>query len=168
MMGLDKQSGSKLPPPKRGRAGVGVGAPPASSRFNRKSEMTHRARDLRRSMSPIEQRLWRGLRGAQLGATFRRQHPAGGYVLDFYCSKAKLAVELDGDEHASRTGRDAMRTRFLNGRGIHVVRFSNRDVCSNLDGVREMIALELERLGALTPTRRALRVDLPLSRGGKE
>jgi very-short-patch-repair endonuclease len=99
-------------------------------------------------MSPIEQKLWFALRGAQLGASFRRQHPVGPYVLDFYCSAVRLAVELDGDEHASREGRDAVRTRFLNGRGIHVIRFSNRDVWTNLDGVREAIALELSRLGA--------------------
>lgn len=99
-------------------------------------------------MSPIEQRLWHALRGDQLGASFRRQHPVGRYVLDFYCPSVRLAVELDGDEHASRTARDAARTKFLNSRGIHVIRFSNRDVWSNLQGVREAIALELAQLGA--------------------
>jgi very-short-patch-repair endonuclease len=97
-------------------------------------------------MSPIEQRLWLALRGAQLGVSFRKQHPVGPYVLDFYCPSVGLAVELDGDEHASRQGRDAARTRFLNTRGIHVIRFSNRDVWSNLEGVREAIALELAKL----------------------
>jgi very-short-patch-repair endonuclease len=96
-------------------------------------------------MSPIEQKLWHALRGAQLGASFRRQHPVGPYVLDFYCASADLAVELDGDEHANRAERDSLRTRFLNRRGIRVIRFCNRDVWSNLDGVKEMIALELER-----------------------
>ena len=95
-------------------------------------------------MSPIEQRLWHALRGAQLGASFRRQHPIGPYVLDFYCASAGLAVELDGDEHASRTSQDAMRTKFLNRRGIRVIRFGNRDVWCNLQGVKEMIALALE------------------------
>jgi very-short-patch-repair endonuclease len=104
-------------------------------------------------MSPIEQKLWHSLRGAQLGASFRRQHPVGRYVLDFYCASAHLAVELDGDEHASRRGQDAARTRFLNTRGIRVIRFSNRDVWTNLDGVREVIALEMAKLGASTPTR---------------
>jgi very-short-patch-repair endonuclease len=119
-----------------------------SSRFTRTPVMTDRARVLRRRMSPIEQRLWHGLRGDQLGASFRRQHPVGRYVLDFYCPSVRLAVELDGDEHASRPARDAARTKFLNGRGIHVIRFSNRDVWSNLEGVREAIALELAQLGA--------------------
>lgn len=103
---------------------------------------------LRRRMSPIEQRLRHGLRGAQLGVSFRRQHPVGRYVLDFYCPSIRLAVELDGDDHASRAARDEARTRFLNGKGIHVIRFSNRDVRGNLEGVREAIASEIARLGA--------------------
>lgn len=82
----------------------------------------------------------------QLGMSFRRQHPVGPYVLDFYCARASLAVELDGDEHATRRDRDAARTRFLNDRGIRVIRFSNRDVWSNLSGVTEVIALKLEKL----------------------
>ena len=114
------------------------------SRFSRMPAVTARARTLRRQMSPIEQRLWHALRGAQLGASFRRQHPIGPYVLDFYCASAGLAVELDGDEHASRTSQDAMRTKFLNRRGIRVIRFGNRDVWCNLQGVKEMIALALE------------------------
>ena len=142
--------------------------------------MTARARTFRRTMSPIEQRLWHALRGAQLGASFRRQHPVGPYVLDFYCPSCGLAIEVDGDDHAGRAGRDAARTRYLNGQGIRVVRFANRDVWSNLDGVREVIALELQQLQRETPTRRATRssseaiekrearADLPLSGGGRE
>jgi very-short-patch-repair endonuclease len=110
--------------------------------------MTDRAGALRRRMSPIEQRLWHALRGAQLGVAFRRQHPVGRYVLDFYCASVGLAVELDGDDHASRPARDAARTQFLNSLGIHVIRFSNRDVWTNLVGVREATKLELAQLGA--------------------
>jgi very-short-patch-repair endonuclease len=122
--------------------------PEKQSRFTRTPALTARARTLRRQMSPIEHKLWHALRGAQLGASFRRQHPVGPYVLDFYCPSAGLAVEVDGDEHATRVNRDALRTRFLNRRGIRVIRFSNRDVWSNLRGVKEIIALELGRLGA--------------------
>jgi very-short-patch-repair endonuclease len=96
-------------------------------------------------MSPIEQRLWHALRGGQLGASFRRQHPIGPYVVDFYCAGAGLVIELDGDEHAARAHRDALRTRFLNRRGIRVIRFCNREVWGNLAGVKEIIALELEQ-----------------------
>jgi very-short-patch-repair endonuclease len=104
-------------------------------------------------MSPIEQKLWHGLRGARLGASFRRQHPVGPYVLDFFCAPVRLAIEIDGDEHGQRMTQDAARTRFLNDDGIHVMRFSNRDVWTNLDGVLEWIAIELTRLQGLTPTR---------------
>jgi very-short-patch-repair endonuclease len=116
--------------------------------FTRTPAMTAHARDLRKQVSPIEQRLWHALRGAQLGASFRRQHPVGPYVLDSYCASAGLAVELDGDEHTSRAHRDSVRPRFLNRRGIRVIRFCNRDVWNNLDGVKEIIALELMRLEA--------------------
>jgi very-short-patch-repair endonuclease len=105
--------------------------------------MTARARDLRKRISPIERKLWHALRDSQLGASFRRQHPVGPYVLDFYCPSVRLAIELDGDDHATRTKSDSRRTRFLNQRGIHVIRFSNRDVWNNLQGVKEIIALEL-------------------------
>ncbi|MGZ8417266.1 MAG: endonuclease domain-containing protein [Methyloceanibacter sp.] len=93
--------------------------------------------------------LWYALRDVQLGASFRRQHPVGPYVFDFYCPSARLAIELDGDDYATRTESDSRRTRFLNQRGIRVVRFSNRDVLSNLRGVKEFIALEL---GHKTPS----------------
>ncbi|ODS01819.1 hypothetical protein AUC69_05035 [Methyloceanibacter superfactus] len=108
--------------------------------------MTTRARTLRRRMSPIEQRLWHALRGTQLGASFRRQHPVGPYVLDFYCARLRLAIELDGDTHAGRAEHDVLRTRFLEARGIRVLRFANRDVWSNIEGVMERIASELRRL----------------------
>jgi very-short-patch-repair endonuclease len=109
--------------------------------------MTTRARELRKRMSPIERKLWYALRDDQLGASFRRQHPVGPYVLDFYCASARLAIELDGDDHAARAESDSRRTRFINQQGIRVIRFSNRDVCSNLQGVKESIALELKRSG---------------------
>src|SRR5665648_645230 len=100
-------------------------------------------------MSPIEQRLWHALRGTQLGASFRRQHPVGPYVLDFYCASLRLAIELDGDTHASRAEHDALRTRFLEARGIRVLRFANRDVWNKIESVMEMIALELQRLSLI-------------------
>jgi very-short-patch-repair endonuclease len=97
------------------------------------------------------------------GFSFRRQHPVGPYILDFYCSSAKVAVELDGDEHGTKKGlaHDLARTRFLRAKGIRVIRFWNRELKENLDDVLEGI------FRTLTPTRRALRGDLPLSGGGK-
>jgi len=117
-----------------------------SPRFSRTPTMTKRARALRRRMSPIEQRLWLALRNAQLGASFRRQHPAGPYVLDLYCPRVGLAIEVDGDEHDQKRAHDAIRTRFLSDKGILVMRFSNADVRSNLEGVKLMIRREIEQL----------------------
>ena len=69
------------------------------------------AKSLRRTMSPPEVRLWQALREEPSGRRFRRQHPAGPYVLDFYCAKAKLAIEVDGETHArgDQPERDAPR-----------------------------------------------------------
>jgi very-short-patch-repair endonuclease len=96
-------------------------------------------------MSPIEQKLWHALRGDQISMSFRRQHPVGPYVLDFYCASARLGIELDGDDHVMRGVRDANRTRFLKSRGICILRFTNREVWTNLDGVLASITIEIAR-----------------------
>jgi very-short-patch-repair endonuclease len=133
------------------------------TRFNRTRLKTARARELRRNGTKPEARLWSTLRGAPLGVSFRRQHPVGPYVLDFYSPALKLAIELDGDQHLERQVFDARRTRYLNAKGILVIRFWNVEVNENFDGVCERIA---EIIGTMTPTRNATRSDLPLSGGG--
>ena len=100
-----------------------------------------RARILRRTLTPPEARLWVHLRRRALdGLKFRRQHPAGVYVLDFYCAEAMLAVEVDGESHADRFEHDARRTRWLERQGIAVVRFSAESVRVNLGAVLDIIA----------------------------
>jgi len=81
----------------------------------------------------------------------------------FYCAAAKLAVELDGDQHGTEQGiaHDMARTRFLAAKGIRVMRFGNHEVKEDINVVVEGI------FRALTPTRSATRIDLPLSGGGK-
>jgi len=102
-----------------------------------------RARVLRRALTPPEARLWVHLRRRALGGLkFRRQHPAGVYVLDFYCAEARLAVEVDGDCHAGRAEHDARRTRWLEAQGMAVVRFPAEEVRVNLDAVLDFIALK--------------------------
>jgi very-short-patch-repair endonuclease len=163
---------SSLPPPERGRSAsaasrVGV---PALPRFNRTEEKTKRARRLRRETTAVEARLWGMLRGGRLdGLSFRRQHPAGAYVLDFYCPQLRLSIELDGSQHGERPQqiRDERRSAWLNACGVTELRFWNNDVTENLAGVLEVIkttAAEL-RAGGGTPTRR-WRADLPLAGGG--
>ena len=114
-------------------------------------------------------RLWQKLRNRQLGVDFRRQHPAGSFVLDFYCPALRLAIELDGGQHAEaeHEARDRQRQGWLIERGVTILRFWNSDVTQNLMGVLEVIALKIGELQAekMTPTRR-WRADLPLSGGG--
>ena len=123
-----------------GRAATGRGSQ-ATTRFDHTSEKTARARRLRREMTDVEKKLWWRLRGAQLGVSFRRQHPIGPYVLDFYCAPAGLAVEVDGHQHGtdSAIAADVRRSAFLATKGIRVVRFGNHEVIENLDGVLETI-----------------------------
>ena len=75
------------------------------------------------------------------GLKFRRQHPAGPYVLDFYCDSAKLAVEVDGFVHVTgdHPERDARRDAWLVQRGIRTLRIDSRDVRDELDGVVALI-----------------------------
>jgi len=138
------------------------------SRFDRTRVKTERARRLRRDGTDVERRLWYKLRNAQIdGASFRRQHAAGNYILDFYCPALQLAIELDGGQHAQAESQDRQRDEWLRQRGVTVLRFWNSDVTENLSGVLEVIAVKVSELKQvkLTPTRR-WRADLPLSGGG--
>jgi very-short-patch-repair endonuclease len=71
------------------------------------------------------------------GRKFRRQHPVQPYILDFFCHELRLGLELDGSQHRSKDGqkRDAVRAAFLSRKGIQLLRFTNHDVLTNLDGV---------------------------------
>ncbi len=135
------------------------------SRFSRTKDMTARARSLRANMTDAELRLWRALRRDQLnGLSFRKQHPIGPYTVDFYCSRLRLAVEVDGGQHAEqRKQADDRRTQWLAEKGVTVVRYWNNDVLANLEGVLSDLLTQTERLAqaAATPT-----PPLPLSGGG--
>lgn len=99
------------------------------------------ARELRRNPTEAEARLWTALRRRQMGgALFRRQHPVGRFVLDFYCASHRLCVEVDGEVHEAQRERDAERTAVLNTAGIRVLRFSNDQVLRGLSGVVREIA----------------------------
>jgi very-short-patch-repair endonuclease len=109
----------------------------------------------------VERKLWHRLRRDQLnGLNFRRQHPVGPYVLDFYCPALRLAIELDGGQHnfEQQRRKDDRRTRWLEANGIRLVRFWNNDVTGNLYGVLEEVARVASEL---TPS-----PTLPLSGGG--
>jgi very-short-patch-repair endonuclease len=119
------------------------------------------ARKLRKTMTEPERKLWFELRDSRLdGIKFRRQHPLGPYVLDFFCEAHKLAVEVDGGDHVDRATADATRTAWLNAHGCRVLRFWNNDVMQNLPGVLETIRAAL----TAAPHPRAL-ARLPLPKG---
>ena len=108
--------------------------------------LTSRAQMLRKNMTKEERKLWyEYLHNYPL--RFRRQVTFGNYILDFYCAAAKLAVELDGSQHYQPAERhyDESRTAYLNGLGIHVLRFSNLDILRNLRGVCQQIDLTVSQ-----------------------
>ena len=100
-----------------------------------------RAKELRRESTPAEQLLWSRLRGSQLsGFHFRRQQIVRGFIADFYCHKAALIIELDGDAHKGQEDYDADRDRILNANGFLTIRFENRQVAEGIDSVLTRIA----------------------------
>ena len=99
------------------------------------------ARKLRREMSLPEVLLWRNLRGSPRGIAFRRQHPIDPYVADFYCSSARLIVEIDGEAHdrGDRPSFDEERDAVLRARGYRILRIAAADVLKDADGVADAI-----------------------------
>jgi adenine-specific DNA-methyltransferase len=107
---------------------------------NEKIRAEQRQRALRNHPTDAESRLWRHLRRRQIdNCKFRRQHPFGGFILDFACVERKVAIELDGGQHFSATGYDEKRSRFLERAGYVVLRFWNNEVFENMEGVLEVI-----------------------------
>ena len=112
--------------------------------------MQQRARELRIHLHRVdasagvtfaEKRLWQYLRNGQLdGAQFRKQHAVDTYIVDFFCAKSKLVIEVDGDSHAEQMEYDAARTQWLSEQHQYrVLRFTNHDVLTNIEAVVEMI-----------------------------
>jgi very-short-patch-repair endonuclease len=101
-----------------------------------------RAKQLRQTMTRAETLLWRYLKANRIdGLGFRRQTPIRNYIVDFVCFSAKLIVELDGESHdfEERQKSDQKRDAFFVSEGFQVLRFTNEQVMSNLEGVVEAI-----------------------------
>lgn len=129
------------------------------------SKAFDRARALRRRMTLPEVVLWQALRKRQLvRAHFRRQHPMGPYILDFYCAAARLAIEVDGRGHEllDRAHRDERRDAWLTRRGISVIRIPAADVLR--DERLEAVLRTIE--GTLIAPSGALRAPPPPQSGG--
>ena len=104
----------------------------------------HAARDNRKDPTPAEETFWQAVRDHGIGGyQFRRQHPVGPFILDFYCAKRKLAVELDGAIHEQQLELDQARTEALATLKIQVIRFRNEEVIEDLAGVVARIAESL-------------------------
>lgn len=98
-------------------------------------------------MTAAEMFLWSKIRMKQVkGHWFYRQKPIGEYIADFYCPKAKLVVEVDGGQHYSSeiVEYDRVRNDYMAGLGLHVIRFTNREVLTNIEGVMEVIEKNLQ------------------------
>ncbi len=114
--------------------------------FNRTAEKEKR-RALRNDMPEPEKRIWARLRSRQVnGYKFRRQYSIGKFIVDFYCPEKKLAIEIDGDSHFTQELRpyDAARQKYIESQGIHFLRFTNKDITENVDGVLVHIAASLK------------------------
>ena len=111
------------------------------------------ARKLRSEMSMPELMLWQALRKRPGGYKFRRQHPAGIYVLDFFCTKARLAIEVDGIAHdnAKVIAKDGARSRFLREQGVATTRIPAQLVLEDIEAViRRLVQICDERLEGMT------------------
>jgi very-short-patch-repair endonuclease len=98
-------------------------------------EKLERAKELRREMTPAEKLLWQEVRAKKLGVRFRRQQIIQGFIVDFYCHKAGLVIEVDGDIHDIQQEEDARREKALSALGLKIVRFKNDEVVRNLSAV---------------------------------
>ena len=91
-------------------------------------EKLQRAKELRREMTPAEKLLWQQVRAKKLGVRFRRQQVIAGFIVDFYCHKAALVVEVDGDIHDLQQEEDARREKVLREMGLRINRFRNDEI----------------------------------------
>jgi very-short-patch-repair endonuclease len=107
-------------------------------------QRTTTARRLRRDATDAEQRMWYALRAKCRPWKFRRQHPIGHRVVDFACPARKLAIEIDGGQHASAQEVDDARSVELARHGYRVIRFWNNEVMENIDGVLQVVMRALE------------------------
>ncbi len=104
------------------------------------------AKQMRRNSTEAEEIMWQQLRNKQVaGLKFRRQHPVDRFIVDFYCHKINLAIELDGEIHNESEQRDLDkgRTETLKEFGINVIRFRNEEVLDNIGNVINKLTEEI-------------------------
>ena len=112
-------------------------------KIHNKKYLKLRRKELRNNATQAEKFLWEELKESKLkGKKFRRQHSVSDYIIDFYCSSEKLAIELDGEIHNEndRIKYDKQRTEYLNSLGVRVIRFENQEVLHDISSVLKEIA----------------------------
>ena len=108
------------------------------------SNLVARAKELRKNMTAAENKLW-----YDYLRTFKfrvlKQRPIANFIVDFYCAKLKLVIEVDGDSHYTEAGKvyDEERTHILEGYGLKVIRFTNDEVLNNFEAVCDIISSEI-------------------------
>ena len=109
-----------------------------------------RASELRNTMTPAEESLWKSLHINEWKLKFRRQHPIANYIVDFYCHSLKLVIEIDGDMHDQEDVKrnDAERESFLKNLGLTVIRFTNEEIYNNRKQLLERISLTIKQLSS--------------------
>ena len=120
------------------------------------------AAKLREAMTEPEIKMWDYLKTKPLQFKFRRQHPISGYVLDFYCHKLRLSIEIDGGYHlkTEQKEKDKERTEYLKNVGITEIRFLNDEILNHFDSSIEKINILLRAGICLRQTGRARAIDL--------
>lgn len=107
------------------------------------------SRDLRNKSTPGEIMLWREIKGRKLrGYQFMRQKPIGNYIVDFFCSKLKLVIEIDGDSHIGKEAYDRKRQQELEALGLSFLRFEELEARYNLDRVIQTIEQRMQEIEA--------------------
>jgi very-short-patch-repair endonuclease len=106
--------------------------------FN-KSIMKDRRKELRKSSTPQELKIWFYLKNKNFGTKFRRQHGIGPYIVDFYCKEKNLIIELDGSQHLENKEYDKERNNYMQALNIKVLRFWNNEIDKNIEKVLKKI-----------------------------
>ena len=132
------------PSPVKGRDGEGFPASPNQDKEGQSvaflpynKNLTQLARENRKNPTAAERLIWNKVLCSRQFQQYKflRQKPIGGYIVDFYCSELQLVIEIDGESHAQQVDYDLERTRFLNGHGLTVIRYTNNEVLQNVSGI---------------------------------
>ena len=115
--------------------------------YNQK--LSTRARQLRKRSTLSEILLWNQLKMKKLGYQFFRQKPIGNYIVDFYCQRLNLVIEIDGSSHKSKPDYDQFRDEYFNLIGLHIIRFTDKEVIGNMSSVLKIIK---DHIGLLSKT----------------